>query len=201
MKRRSAFLGLALAVLAGCSGNWQVAYDQGIDPLVSRGWRVADVIVVVPDSLKASESNTYAPSGDIVWHGEPFGDRKAQVAALMKEGILGGARELSGDRPVYITAVVRRFHGVTPAAVARAPGAVHNIDFDLQVIDARTRAPLTETQPVSADLEAHVGAAAITAAIEGETQRVRLVRHIAAVTRGWLGLGPDQRRSFAGFGR
>ena len=201
MKRLSAFLWLALMVLAGCSGNWQVNYDQGVDAAVSRGWRVEDVIVLVPGDLSTSEANSFAPGADIVWHGEPYGDRKAQVSALVKEGILQGSRELSGDRPVYITAVVRRFHGVTPAAVARAPGAVHNIDYDLQVVDARSRVPLTDMQPVSADLEAYVGAAAITAAIEGETQRLRIVRHIASVTRGWLGLGPDQRRRFSGFGR
>ena len=202
MNRRTVLSGVAAAtLLAGCSGNWQVSYDEGINPAVSRGWRLQDVVVVVPDSLTTSEANTYAPSADIVWHGEEYGNRKAQVAAIMEEGIKTGASGLTGGTPVYITAVVRRFHAVTPAAVARAPGAVHNIDYDIQVVDARTNTPLTETQAVSADLDAYVGAAAITAALNGETQRVRIVRHIAAVTRGWLGMGEDQRHSFAGFGR
>ena len=45
------------------------------------------------------------------------------------------------------------------------------------------------------------GAAAVTAAMQGDTQRVRIVNHLARVTRGWLGVGPDQRRTFTSFGR
>ena len=41
----------------------------------------------------------------------------------------------------------------------------------------------------------------VTAAIEGNTQRVRIVDHIARVTAGWFGMGPDQRRKFTSIGR
>ncbi len=188
-------------LVAGCSGSWEVNYDQGIDPEVSRGWRVVDVVAVVPEQLRVSNANTFAPSADIVWHGEPFGDRKAQVAAVIDEGITAGTAGMEGLRPVTITAVVKRFHAVTPAAVARAPAAVHNIQYVVRAFDASSGAPLTEEQVINADLEAYVGSAAIAAAINGETQRNRIVAHLAAVTRGWLGFGPDQRRTFSGLGR
>ncbi len=201
MDRRTVITGGAAALLAGCSGNWNVGYDHNLDPAVTRTWNLRDVIAIVPDSLKVSNANTFAPAADIVWHGEPYGDRRAQVAAIIDDGITEGCSELLGTRPVTITASVRRFHGVTPAAVARAPAAVHNINYVIRVIDADTGIPLTEEQEINADLEALVGASAIAGAINGNTQRVRIVNHIAAVTRGWLGFGPDQRRTFASIGR
>ena len=192
---------LALFTLSACGGEWGVRYEQTVPADVSRDWRLEEVISVVPDDLKVNENNTFAPGGDIVWWGEPFGDRRAQVAKIFDEGVTAGASALDGSRPVTITTNVSRFHAVTPAAVARAPGAVHNIVYTMQVSDTSTGEPLTALVEFTADLEAYVGDAAVAAAIEGRSQRVRIVDHIAAVTRGWLGLGPDQRRTFQSFGR
>ena len=191
----------ALFTLSACSAQWGVSYETGIPAEVSRSWRLADVIAVVPENLKVSHNNTYAPSGDIVWWGEPYGDRKAQVAQIFDEALTQGASDMRGSRPVTITATVSKFHAVTPSAIAYAPAAVHNISFTIQVFDASTAEPLTPPVEMDADLEAYVGAAAMAAAIQGEPQRVRIVNHLAAVTRGWLGFGPDQRRSFRSIGR
>lgn len=193
--------GLAFVALGACSGNWGVKYTDPPEPAETRSWKLSRVSVTVPDSLTVSEANTYAPDADIVWHGEEFGDRRAQVRAIVTEGLTRGARGLRGNRPVILAARVVQFHGVTPIAVDQAPGAVHNIKFDLQVFDARTGAPLTKAQRISADLEANVGTAAVVAAVQGDTQRVRIVRHLASVTAGWLGTGPDQRRTFESVGR
>ena len=191
----------AAIALAGCSNSWQVDYANTLTSDVTKNWRLVDVVAVVPENLSISESNFIAPTADIVWRGEAFGDRRAQVSAIIDEGLTRGASELNGDRPVTIAARVARFHGVTPAAVARAPSAVHNISYYIQVFDAQTGQALTEQEMITADLEAIVGSAAIAAAINGQTQRVRIVNHLASVTRGWLGYGPDQRRTFAGIGR
>lgn len=202
MDRRNLMTGgLALFALAGCSGRWKVDYAEGLDPEVTRTWKLANVVASVPASLTVSNSNTYAPNADIVWHGEPFGDRRAQVAAIMDEGITQGASTLRGRRPVTISARVLQFHAVTPAAVARAPAAVHNIKYAIQVMDSQSKEPLTTEHLISADLEAYVGAAAVTAAISGLTQKSRITDHINLVTRGWLGFGQDQRRTFSSIGR
>lgn len=193
--------GLALFALVGCSGNWGVKYADPPQPSETRSWKLSRVRVTVPDSLTVSEANTFAPEADIVWHGEEFGDRRAQIRAIVSEGLTRGARGLRGTRPVSLSARVVKFHGVTPIAVDKAPGAVHNIKFDLQVFDARTGAPLTQGHRISADLEAKVGTAAVLSAIQGDTERVRIVRHLASVTAGWLGTGPDQRRTFESVGR
>ena len=195
-------LGLcAVLMLAGCSREWRVDYAEDVDAETSRDWRLAAIVSVVPDTLKVSNSNSYAPGGDIVWWGEPFGDRRAQVAQIFEEAVRAGASELDGERAVTITATVQRFHAVTPAAVAAAPAAVHNILFRIQVFDTRTAEALTEPVEIVADLEAYVGSAAMASAIRGEDQRTRIVAHLTSVIRGWLGFGPDQRRTFESIGR
>ncbi len=199
--RQIIFGGIAALALSACAGSWRVDYDSGLSSEVTKNWRLHDVVAVVPEHLTVSNNNTFAPNADIVWHGEPFGDRKAQVAAIMHEGMTAGASNLKGERLVTITVSVATFHAVTPSAVARAPAAVHNITYGMQVFDTRTGEPLTEQKVIEADLVAFVGSSAVAAAINGNTQRVRIVRHLAAVTRGWLGFGSDQRREFGGIGR
>ncbi|MDA8585923.1 hypothetical protein N9L47_06565 [Rhodobacteraceae bacterium] len=162
---------------------------------------MTDVQAIVPSTLTVSEDNSVAPNANIVWRGEPLGDRRAQVAKIMKEGIEKGAAGLNGNRRVIIIASLREFHAVTPKAIVIAPGAVHNIQYNIQVVDAGTGAKLTEPTPVTADLEAFVKEAAVTAAVQGNTQRVRIVNHLARVTEAWLGIGPDASRRFSGFGR
>lgn len=201
MDRRTLLMAGSASLLAGCAGRWQVDYDQGIDPMVSRGWNVQQVITTVPEFLTVSNTNSLAPNADIVWHGEPYGDRKEQVAAIVKEAVTRASVPLSGPRNVAISTQILHFHGVTPVATNRAPAAVHNIRFRAVVFDARTIEPLTPIEVIDADLEANVGAAAVTSALQGETEKVRIIEHVTRVTQGWLGIGPDPRESFTGYGR
>lgn len=188
-------------VLAACSGDWRTDYEAPLDTAVTRNWTVRDVIVQVPDTLTTTEENSYAPNADIVWHGEPFGDRRAQVAAIVDEGITQGARPLRGSQPVNLIVTLRQFHALTPKARSLAPSAVHNISYMMQVVDARTGDAVTEPELIFADLMAFTGSAAVEAVLQGETQKVRITRHLKDVTAGWLGIGPDPRQSFSSAGR
>ncbi len=202
MDRRTLILAGASTFLAGCSGQWQVDYENGIDPAISKSWHVHKVRVAVPGTLTVSNENTFAPNADIVWHGDlEGGDRRAQVGDILRKGIAKGSTSLKGPRAVDIRAELEHFHAVTPAAVARSPGAVHNIAFIAQVYDNATGQALTGPERIQADLEAYVGAAAVTAAVQGQTQRVRITNHLANVTASWLGVAPDQRRRFTSIGR
>lgn len=201
MNRRTVVFTAALAFLAGCSGRWNVDYANGVDPAISESWHLKRVQIIVPETLTVSDANTYAPNADIVWHGDLGGNRREQVAGILRDGLREGGSSLSGQRGIALSARLEHFHAVTPAAVARAPAAVHNIAYVIQVFDDETGEPLTPPERIEADLEAYVGSAAITAAIQGQSQRVRIVDHIANVTRGWLGAGPDQRRTFQSIGR
>lgn len=193
-------LGLTLG-LAACSNTWETAYEQ-LDPAQTANWRVASVDVAVPETLTTSEENSYTPDFDIVWHGEPAGDRRAQAAAILREGIEKGAAGLRGKTRVRIVATLGQFHAITPVVRENLQNSgVHNIQYSVQVFDARTGAALTEPQPVKAEFPALVGAAGDEADARGLTQRVQIVNQIALVTQNWLGTGPDPRGSFQRRGR
>lgn len=196
----AAVLTVAIFV-AGCAGRFETAYPEAVDPAVSRGWSVIGVRTVVPDTLRVSEDNVLVPDADIVWHGEPAGDRRAQVAAIVTEGVREGAAPLDGPRAVTLFVQLQRFHGVTPAAVNTSPAAVHNIAYRISVLDARDGSTILGPVPVQASLLANTGANAIAAAKAGQTERARIVDHVAATTAGWLGVGPDVRDSFVSIGR
>ena len=201
MNKRSFLLGLAAVPLAGCAGSFRVSYDEGVSKSVSDQWRLSGLSVAVPDDLTVSEANTLAPDAHIVWREEPLGDRRKQVGAIVREGLIRPFAELRGATPIHVRAEVIHFHAVTPRAVSVAPAAVHNVRYALQIFNAQTRKPLTEASNISADLDAFVGASAVTAALQGQTQRVRIVDHIARGQRGWLGRGSEQRREFTSLGR
>lgn len=199
---RSGLILVACLIVAGCSGRWQTHYEK-VDASASQNWRISSVSVAVPETLRVSDANTLAPAADIVWHGDPPGDRRAQVKQIMTTAAQLATSSLRSGRNAQLNIVVREFHGVTPAAIARAPGAVHNIEFTAQVVDRATNEPLTAVMPIRADLAAIVGSEAYynQAALTGEDQKTRVTRHITQTIRGWLSVGPDNRGSFSSPGR
>ncbi len=192
---------LCFSALAACSGNWETDFDEPLNPSVTRGWNVVGVSVNVPDELTTTEENSYTPNADIVWHGEPRGDRRAQVAAILRDGIARGSRDLNGAQNVKLNVQLQEFHAVTPIARERAPSAVHNISYIIQVTDARTGQIISAPEQIRADLEAYTGLRAVEATFNGQTQKVRITDHLERVTEGWLGIGPDPREVFEGVGR
>lgn len=192
---------LALILLAGCSSTWATYYEAALDPQTTKNWRISAVEVVVPAELSVSNANIFAPSADIVWHGDVDGDRKLQVAQIVEAGVERGAAPLRGGRAVVLVVLLQQFHAVTPKSVARAPAAVHNIQYSIQARDARSGAALTNVIPIVAELPANVGKAAAKASEMGQGQKQRITNHIARVTAGWLGIGPDPRFEFRSLGR
>lgn len=192
----------ACALIAGCSGQWRTEYEK-LDAAKAQSWRVSAVSVSVPSSLSVSDANVLAPNADIVWHGDPPGDRRAQVKAIMEQAARAASSPLRGPVDAQLNIVVAEFHGVTPTAIARAPGAVHNIQFTAQIVDRQTNAPITAPMKIRADLPAIVGSAAYynQASLTGEDQKTRVTRHITQTLRGWLGVGPDNRGGFTSPGR
>jgi hypothetical protein len=191
----------AVLLAAGCAGTFASDYAEGLSPDVTRGWQVVDVRAIAYESRTVSEDNILVPMAHIVWHGEPQGDRRAQVAAIVAEGVAAAAAPLEGSRPVEIHIAVDRFHGVTPVAINRSPGAVHDINFRIAVVDRDTREVLVEPMRMDADLIALTQSAAVISRLNGETERQRIVDHVAAVSAGWLGTGPDARARFSSIGR
>lgn len=194
----------AALTLASCGQSWKTDYADVIDPAVSRGWRVTAVNVTVPRTLTVSEEESYTPDADIVWREDELGptDRYQQVDAIMTNAIKRGASGLRGSRPVHLNATVAQFHALSNKTRQRLENSgIHNIVFDAQVVDARTGAPLSPVDRVYAEFPALAGSEARAAMAQGQTQKVRITNHVAAVTAGWLGSGPDVRQTFSRLGR
>lgn len=191
---------VALAALAGCSGTFRTYYPDPVPAAQSATWRLSSVNVTAPRALTVSEVETYFPQADIVWREDPAGNRYEQVEAIMRNAITTGARGLRGSRPVTIDVTMTRFHAMTFVAETKAPGGVHNIDFTLQVRDARTGAVLFGPEPVEASFPAMTGEQMARARLAGQSQKSQITAHVAQTIRGLLGLGPDPRQSFSGIG-
>ena len=155
---------------------------QAEAPAPLRDIHVDAISVRVPDSLTVSEANQYLPQGDIVWRGDPIGDRRAQVGAIFEEAFARGAAPLDGALGVMLDVEVTRFHALTEKA-RYTVGGVHNINFNLTLRDPETGAALSATRTVRADLDAFGGEQALRAEAAGQTQKVRITDHLAEVIR------------------
>ena len=195
---------LAVSVLSACSAEFRTAYPDAAPAAARSQWRVAKVNVTVPSELTTTEQNSFVPKADIVWHGDPLGDRKAQVAAVVKAGIEEGFEGLRGRENVVANVTLRRFHALTPKAFHRAPDdtGVHSVAFDLVISDARTGAVLAGPTRIEADMPATMAPdlANTPNAAPGPVWKKEIQSHIAATIRSWLGTGPDIRGTFTRMG-
>jgi hypothetical protein len=136
--------------------------------------------VSVPRSLEVSERNLYYPRGDIVWRGDPIGDRHAQVQAIVKASLRNAAPRIKGTRPVRMDVQITRFHALSEKA-RYSVGGVHDIDFKYRLIDVQTGRQIAPTKDVSADLQGLAGQAAIASNARGVTQKSRIIAHLTRV--------------------
>lgn len=136
--------------------------------------------VVVPETLKVSEANSYYPGGDIVWRGDPYGNRYEQVGAIFEEAINLGAGDLSGAMDVVVDIEIKRFHALTEKT-RYSVGGIHSIEFVMTIRDPATGAIIRGPRDIKADLVGYGGARAIQAESQGLTQKFRITHHLARV--------------------
>ncbi len=192
---------MALLLLVGCGdGRWKTSYTDVVTRSASDHWRPVDIRIIVPDSLTVSEANLFAPRADIVWQGEIKGDRRAQVGQIFKAAAQKATQALDGDWKVRIEIEIEQFHAVSDRARLIAPSAVHNLQFKIRIFDAMSERQIIPTDRIQADLPAYTGTQALRAVRAGQTQKVRITRHLENVLKGWLKLGGDPRTSFSAFG-
>ena len=188
--------GAALA-LAACGGGQGVsrgtesapvgfavvesAAAPGVQVLAPR-YAVQEVRVEVPPDLRVSEANTFYPFADIVWRGEPAGDRHAQVRAILLDAFGFGTSGMDTGPGVIVEATVRRFHALTEKT-RYTVGGIHAVNFDLTVRDAATGAVLEGPRLVKVDIPAWGGRRAIEEERAGRTQRVVIVEGVAQAIR------------------
>lgn len=191
MKMFKTVTALACAALMGaCSGvetTRNVPFESatasmGLQSTRSASWRVQQVNVRVPDTLTVSEANLFVPNADIVWREDRFGDRREQVRSIIELGVSQAVLGMDGVEPVIVEVELVTFHALTQKARATI-GGVHNVKFTVTIRDAETGLQLVDPFTVDASLKAYGGQRAIDAEMHGETQRVRISRHITEVVK------------------
>lgn len=166
---------LAALSLSGCMMSDPPSRGQSPQSLLmetSQGasYAVKAVRVAVPRSLVVSEANSYKPAADIVWHGDPDGDRYAQVKTIVEGAMARATQGMTQGRPVVLDVLVTKFHALTQKT-RDSIGGKHNLFYTLTVRDAATGQVLS-TSNVNATVRGAGGAAARAEEAVGRTQKV-----------------------------
>ncbi len=141
---------------------------------------VASYNIKVSRGLRVSEANSYYPMGDIVWRGDPVGDRHEQVARIFDTAMTSAAEQADGALPAEVDIEVLRFHALTEKT-RYTIGGVHSIKFVMTLRDPETGATIMPPRTVVADLKAYGGSRALAAERQGRTQKLRITRHLQNV--------------------
>lgn len=158
---------------------------QAVAQVRAAQYDVEDVRISVPSRLRVSEANVFYPMADIVWRGEPMGNRHAQVTSIFREATDRGTSSATSGRKVIVDIEVTRFHSVTEKT-RYTVGGTHSMHFNLTVTDAETGQVIDGPRAIVADTKAAGGAQAVAEEQMGRTQRVVVVERLASVIRAEL---------------
>lgn len=217
MTKSLLLVSLVVLALTGCDAARSSRSDglplseekmDGRAPIVltnaaSPRYSVETVQVIVPNTLRVSEENKFYPNADIVWRGEPPGDRLAQVKRILEEALGVGVANMNQGPSVAVTVQLERFHALTEKARIFV-GGVHDVVFLVTVRDAETNAVLEGPRRVEIAIKAAGNEKAIAEDAAGRTQRVVVIEGVAEAIRRELSgpvpvAVPLKRRLFAAF--
>ncbi|PWK62055.1 DUF6778 family protein [Roseicyclus mahoneyensis] len=174
----------ALLGLSACGTPLDVMRNASISTIApvidapTQDWSITAVEIDVPRTLTVSEANSIKPVADIVWRGDPPGDRYDQIETLMTQALGPVLRPREGaSTPVVVSLEVTRFHAVTERA-RYTVGGEHEIEFVLTVRHAETGEILSGPRDVDLTFRAYGGRQAIEAEAQGITQTVRITARL-----------------------
>jgi len=169
-----------------------------IQPQTLRDYDVHSIRFSVPDDMTVSEANSYYPIADIVWRGDPLGNRSQQIADMFQTSIQAAGANLNGQIPVTVEVTLARFHSMTERT-RYSVGGTHSIKFDLTVRNALTGEVLEQTRRIDGDFPGLGGNAALAADSAGQTQKVRVLTHLTNLfSQELTGVAGPQRNRAAG---
>lgn len=142
-----------------------------------RDYNVTSIMVNVSRDLRASERNGYYPNADIVWRGDPLGDRHLQIEEIFRTATEQAAATLTGSRDVIAVIDLVRFHGVTERT-RYSVGGVYNMVFNLAIYDGQTGLVIEPPRQLVANLPAPGGQAALQLEQAGQTEKVRVLNYL-----------------------
>ena len=179
-------LGAVAALLTACSTTDMVSRNAPLATpalaapaaqQVERDYSLHSIRFAVPEDMTVSEANSYYPIADIVWRGDPLGNRAQQISDIFQTSIRSAGAGLTGQVPVTVDVELARFHSLTERT-RYSVGGVHSIKFDLTIRHAETGEVLEPTRRINGDLSALGGYAALAADNRGETQKMRITTHL-----------------------
>ncbi len=190
-------LGLTLIIALGLSGcvRTNTIFPDPLRENLTFNWEVVSVEANVSRDLTTTTVNGQMPDVDIIWREDGPGDVYLQVQAIMEETMAQAVSQMQnsvkGNRKVILITDLVQFHSLTERARSNI-GGIHNIDFNLTVVDAATREILAGPAYIEADVTAFGGAAATAAVARGETMRVRIIQRVSDVIATYLGIAGDR---------
>lgn len=149
--------------------------------------RVSAIHVTAPNHLSVSEANSYFPRADIVWRGDAYGDRHAQISEVVKSGLRMGIGHLNGAAPVVLNVEITRFHALTEKSQFSI-GGTHDVQFILTVTHAQTGAVLLAPHALKMKIKAPGGDEALAMENAGRGQKVLITEGVAQMIRADLGV-------------
>ncbi len=141
---------------------------------------VQGIEISVPQTLKVSEADVFVPVADIVWRGDPLGDRHTQVAAIFESAAAEATTTLTQGRPVIVALEVTRFHGLTEKA-RYVTGGNYAMHFMMTLRDAQTGMVIDGPRPIVADVKGSGGVRAIAEDNAGRTEKVVVTQRLSEV--------------------
>jgi hypothetical protein len=148
----------------------------------SAALNIVGATISAPRTLLVSEADVYLPNADIVWHGDPLGDRHTQVEAMFSAALAAGTTDMTQGYPVTVQIEVKTFHALTPKTRATL-GGNFAMQFYLTVLDGSTGQILDGPRLVIADTPASGGRKALREEAQGITQKVVIEARLAEVLR------------------
>jgi hypothetical protein len=199
--------GAIIAALNACSAVDVVSRNAALDsprlgaqvaPQVVRDYSLHSIRFAVPADMTVSEANSYYPIADIVWRGDPMGNRSQQIDEIFQTSIRAAGQNMNGSIPVTVDIELIRFHSLTERT-RFSVGGVNSIKFNMTIRNAETGEVLEQSRLLNGDFAALGGRAAIAADNQGQGQKVRITAHLTTLFAGELtGLAVPSNNAQAG---
>lgn len=155
----------------------EIVIDGSAPVAVLPDYAVKQVRVSVPRALSVSEANLYYPIADIVWRGDPRGDRYAQVSAIVTEAAGRATEGMTDGRPVLVDIEIKHFHALTEKT-RYSFGGTYGLKFVLTVRDAQSGDLIDGPRIVSHGFPASGGQKAIEEEAMGLTEKVVITKNL-----------------------
>lgn len=184
MTQRRNFVLSAVAIgLSGC--GIALPEKTAPRPLMIRSYSLEKFQFSAMPYLIVSESESFYPTADIVWRGDPLGSRVDQIRAMFEVAASRNHPILRGATPIALEVNLVRFHGVTNRT-RYTIGGVYNVVFDMTVRHAGSGEVIEPVRRVVGNLDAPGGERAVRLEETGQPQKVRVTDFLTTLLRAQL---------------